>query len=69
MFMQDNDQAKLVASGVSIKYTIPNNQYRFWDGTSVVTPYITGTVTLVWSHFPECKNGKYAISYKKLLNI
>lgn len=54
MFTQENDQIELVAAGVTVSSTLPNNRYGAWDGTSVAAPHITGVAALVWSHFPEC---------------
>lgn len=54
MFTQQNDQIELVAPGVEVNSTLPNNKYGKWDGTSVAAPHVSGVAALVWSHFPEC---------------
>lgn len=54
MFTQHNDQIELVAPGVEVNSTLPNNRYGKWDGTSVATPHVSGVAALVWSHFPSC---------------
>lgn len=56
MFTQRNDQIELVAPGVEVNSTLPNNKYGKWDGTSVATPHVSGVAALVWSHFPNCSN-------------
>lgn len=57
-FTQRNEQIELVAPGVNVVSTLPNNQYRGWDGSSVATPHVTGVAALVWSQFPTCSNTK-----------
>lgn len=42
----------LAAPGVDILSTIPNNQYEFYSGTSMATPYVSGAVGLSWSMNP-----------------
>lgn len=53
-FSQYNDQVEIAAPGVSVKSTLPNNQYASWSGTSMACPHVAGVAALVWSHFPEC---------------
>lgn len=56
MFTQKNDQTELTAPGYIVRSTIPNNNYRNWDGTSISTAHVSGVAALVWSHFPGCTN-------------
>lgn len=56
MFTQSNDQIELVAPGVGVRSTLPNNRYGSWDGTSVAAPHISGVAALAWSHYPDCDN-------------
>lgn len=58
MFTQTNDQIELVAPGVEIDSTLPNNRYGKWDGTSTAAPHVSGVAALVWSHFPSCSNSR-----------
>ena len=51
-FSQTNDQVELVAPGVAVKSTQPNNSYVSWSGTSMACPHVAGVAALVWSHFP-----------------
>ncbi len=39
----------MVAPGVSIWTTSPNNQFSSWSGTSLATPMVAGTAALLWS--------------------
>jgi subtilisin family serine protease len=42
----------LMAPGVNIKSTYPGGQYTIKNGTSIATPFVTGTIALLWSLFP-----------------
>jgi cell wall-associated protease len=42
----------LFAPGVSIRSTIPNNQYADFNGTSMASPQVSGVLTLLLSRFP-----------------
>ncbi len=42
----------LFAPGQSIYSSIPNNEYAYFDGTSMASPVCAGTAALVWSRFP-----------------
>jgi subtilisin family serine protease len=43
------------APGVNILSCIPNNNYDFYDGTSMATPHVSGACALVWSMYPHLK--------------
>jgi len=43
----------LMAPGVDIVSTSPDGQYTQASGTSVATPFVTGTIALLWSLFPN----------------
>ncbi len=53
-YNQQNDQVALTAPGVKVQSTLPDNQYGFWDGSSMATAYASGVAALVWSHFSTC---------------
>jgi len=42
----------LFAPGVSIRSTIPNNQYADFNGTSMASPQVAGVLALLLSRFP-----------------
>lgn len=45
----------LFSPGQSIYSTIPENQYAYFDGTSMAAPVCAGVAALVWSRFPTLK--------------
>jgi subtilisin family serine protease len=54
----------LLAPGTNITSTSPNGKYIQMSGTSFATPFVTGTIALLWSVFPKATAGelKYSIS-------
>ena len=44
---------ELMAPGVDIWSTLPNNQYAAWDGTSMAAPIVSGIAALVRTKFPD----------------
>jgi len=52
-FSQTNDQVELVAPGVDVMSTQPNNSYVSKSGTSMACPHVAGVAALIWSHFPH----------------
>lgn len=43
----------LFSPGTEIYSTIPNNQYKSIQGTSMAAPIASGVAALVWSYYPE----------------
>lgn len=43
----------LYAPGTEIYATVPENQYRYLQGTSMASPVAAGCAALLWSYFPD----------------
>jgi subtilisin family serine protease len=43
----------VMAPGVHIKSTFPGGEYTHMSGTSVAAPFVTGSIALLWSIFPN----------------
>jgi subtilisin family serine protease/subtilisin-like proprotein convertase family protein len=43
----------VAAPGVNILSTVPNNDYRRLNGTSMATPHVSGVAALIWSTSPN----------------
>jgi subtilisin family serine protease len=46
-------QVDVFAPGVSIYSTVPDNEYRRLDGTSMAAPVVTGLAALLMAYYPE----------------
>jgi len=45
----------LFSPGVQIYATVPENKYKFLDGTSMAAPEVAGVAALIRSYFPNLK--------------
>ncbi len=43
----------VMAPGINISSTFPNNRYGYMSGTSVAAPFVTGALALLWTLFPK----------------
>ena len=43
----------IFAPGVDIYSSMPNNKYKFQDGTSMASPVVAGIASLIMSYFPR----------------
>lgn len=58
-------QLELMAPGVDILSTIPNNKYDSYNGTSMASPHTAGVAALVWEAKPELTNVQLRNSLNK----
>ena len=42
----------IAAPGVNVRSSVPGNVYASFNGTSMASPHVAGTVTLMWSAAP-----------------
>ena len=49
-------QLELMAPGVSILSTVPDNGYESYNGTSMASPHVAGVAALVWEAKPNLTN-------------
>lgn len=55
-FSSTGPDVELIAPGVSILSTIPNDAYASWSGTSMASPHVAGAAALVWAAVPTLSN-------------
>lgn len=48
-----NTNVDIFAPGDEIYSTVPNNQYKFYGGTSMAAPAVAGIAALIRSHYPK----------------
>lgn len=48
-----NQTVDLFAPGVDIYSTMPDNKYKFQEGTSMAAPVVTGTAALIMAYYPK----------------
>ncbi len=55
-FSSYGDWVDVSAPGVDIYSTTVNGQYRYWEGTSMASPYAASVAALIRAEFPEINN-------------
>ncbi len=48
-----NQNVDIFAPGVDIYSTMPDNKYKFQEGTSMASPVVTGAAALIMAYYPE----------------
>jgi subtilisin family serine protease len=48
-----NQTVDIFAPGVDIYSTMPDNKYKFQEGTSMASPVVAGTAALIMAYYPE----------------
>ena len=48
-----NQNVDIFAPGVDIYSTMPDNKYKFQEGTSMASPVVAGTAALIMAYYPE----------------
>lgn len=48
-----DETVDLFAPGVDIYSTMPDNEYKFQEGTSMASPVVAGTAALIMAYYPE----------------
>ena len=56
-----NCEYELIAPGVGIYSTLPNNRYASWSGTSMAAPNVAAAAAIIRSEYPE--KSKYTSRY------
>lgn len=46
-------QPNISAPGVDVRSSVPGNTYASFQGTSMASPHVAGTVALIWSYQPD----------------
>lgn len=58
LFSSVGQDMELVAPGVSILSTTPNNGYFVMSGTSMASPHVVGVAALIWAEHPNLSNSQ-----------
>ncbi|MGM0876437.1 MAG: S8 family serine peptidase [Bacillota bacterium] len=57
-FSNTGPQLEVTAPGVGVISTYINNQYKYMDGTSMATPYVSGYLALLMEKYPTKTNAE-----------